>query len=150
MKAFICLWNKRGYGKESARTTGKGNIKFVINGHYLKGGFGLVRIQGKEKENEWLLIKKKDEYALDSFHIEDLPVVKSVKSKSGTVNVPDDVHAIMEPQIKDQQQKKRFPGGYIKPMLARLSSHVIDEPDWIYEMKYDGYRLIEHHPRWKC
>ncbi|HAH26230.1 MAG TPA: DNA ligase D [Prolixibacteraceae bacterium] len=117
----------------------KGNIKFVINGHYLKGGFGLVRIQGKEKENEWLLIKKKDEYALDSFNIEQLP---AVKSKTGTVNVPDDVHAIMEPQMKNQEQKVDIPGGAIKPMLARLSSSMIDEPDWIYEMKYDGYRLI--------
>ena len=29
-----------------------------------------------------------------------------------------------------------------RPMLARLSPQVIDRPDWIYEIKYDGYRVI--------
>ncbi|HEY3369579.1 MAG TPA: DNA ligase D [Prolixibacteraceae bacterium] len=115
----------------------KGNIKFVINGQYLKGGFGLVRIQGKE--NEWLLIKKKDEYALEKFDIEKL---QPVKSNSGTVYVPDDTLTILDDESKDAEVKDDIPGGQIKPMLARLSQQIIDEPNWIYEMKYDGYRLI--------
>jgi bifunctional non-homologous end joining protein LigD len=31
---------------------------------------------------------------------------------------------------------------YIKPMLARLSDEAFDDPDWIFEIKWDGYRAI--------
>ena len=47
-----------------------------------------------------------------------------------------------EPGKKDQEKKEDFPTTSLKPMLARLSSEVIDDLTWLYEMKYDGYRLI--------
>lgn len=31
---------------------------------------------------------------------------------------------------------------YIKPMLARISDKPFDDPDWIFEVKWDGYRAI--------
>ena len=43
----------------------KGYIGFFLKGKRLKGGFVLTRLKGKEKE--WLLIKKKDEFADSSF-----------------------------------------------------------------------------------
>jgi bifunctional non-homologous end joining protein LigD len=52
--------------KELLRGLHKGEIKFLINGKKLKGGFVLVRFpvkEGKEKGKHWLLIKEKDEYA---------------------------------------------------------------------------------------
>jgi bifunctional non-homologous end joining protein LigD len=43
----------------------KGEIKFVLNGKKLSGGFALVKIKNRfgGKDNSWLLIKEKDEYA---------------------------------------------------------------------------------------
>jgi bifunctional non-homologous end joining protein LigD len=42
----------------------KGNLKFVLFGEKLKGGFALVKIKDNSKgKNSWLLIKEKDEYA---------------------------------------------------------------------------------------
>lgn len=117
----------------------QGTIKFVVNGHYLKGGFTLVRIQGKEKEDEWLLIKKKDEYALSDFNIEDLNPIKSTTRQP--LSAPDDVSAILELGAGNEQ-KQDFPAQELKPMFAKLSPEVIDDASWIYEMKYDGYRLI--------
>jgi bifunctional non-homologous end joining protein LigD len=43
----------------------KGRAEFVVHGEKLKGTFVLTRLKGKERE--WLLIKKKDLYALPSF-----------------------------------------------------------------------------------
>ena len=40
----------------------KGDLKIVLLGKKLKGEFAIVRMHS-EKENTWLLIKKKDEYA---------------------------------------------------------------------------------------
>lgn len=44
-------------------------------------------------------------------------------------------------------KKHRGPQGeklteYIKPMLAKLHEKPFDKPDWIYEIKWDGYRAI--------
>src|SRR5690606_19834873 len=33
-------------------------------------------------------------------------------------------------------------GGYVKPMLATLADAPFDDPDWIFEIKWDGYRAI--------
>ncbi|MBC8004982.1 MAG: DNA ligase D [Verrucomicrobia bacterium] len=118
----------------------KGSIKFVINGNYLKGAFSLVRINSGQKDNEWLLIKKKDKYAMPSYDIEKLQPIKS--TIKGTMAVDDDVPSNPETKKTDLEAKNIAPPSDLKPMLAKLSSEIIDEPSWIYEMKYDGYRLI--------
>ena len=39
----------------------KGKLVLRLNGNKLKGEFALIKMKGKE--NNWLLIKKKDEFA---------------------------------------------------------------------------------------
>ena len=46
-----------------------GNLKFVLNGKKLKGEFALVKLKGNE-DNSWLLIKHRDEYAVDEYDSE--------------------------------------------------------------------------------
>jgi bifunctional non-homologous end joining protein LigD len=43
----------------------KGDIKIVLAGHKLKGAFALVKIKNKkdDRDNAWLLIKEKDQFA---------------------------------------------------------------------------------------
>lgn len=43
----------------------KGDLKFVLMGKKLKGGFALVKIKNQKdaRDNAWLLIKEKDRYA---------------------------------------------------------------------------------------
>ena len=63
----------------------KGDLKFILNGNYLKGEFALVRMydaQGKK----WLLIKKKDEYAVKVFNIEKLKPVHPFEKKKNTTS----------------------------------------------------------------
>ena len=40
-----------------------GKLAFTLNGNKLKGGFALARLARGETGKEWLLMKKKDEYA---------------------------------------------------------------------------------------
>lgn len=66
----VMLWD-RGYwlpeGDENIdEALAKGELKFVLAGEKLKGGFVLVRMKGDRfggKRNNWLLIKHKDEWA---------------------------------------------------------------------------------------
>ena len=43
----------------------KGHLSFILKGKKLKGEFALVKLKTKQ-ENTWLLIKKKDEFAIES------------------------------------------------------------------------------------
>ncbi len=46
----------------------KGQIEISLHGKKLRGMFVILKLKGKE--TEWLLLKKKDEHALESFTIE--------------------------------------------------------------------------------
>ena len=57
-----------------------GSLKFRLHGKILKGEFALVKIKNSE-QNAWLLIKHKDEYAVEKkFNSEDL-VAQAIKNE---------------------------------------------------------------------
>jgi bifunctional non-homologous end joining protein LigD len=45
----------------------RGDLKFHLDGEKLKGDFALVHMKGRGKGNEWLLIKKRDEFAVPGY-----------------------------------------------------------------------------------
>ncbi|MBK8983011.1 MAG: DNA ligase D [Ignavibacteria bacterium] len=116
----------------------KGDLKIDLNGHYLNGTFALVRMNDG-KGNNWLLIKKKDEYSEDDFNIEDLNPVKIYKGK-------EDKETKQKKKSPNSQNEKQSIDKYWKtlqkPMLAKLTDKVFDDKEWIYEIKFDGYRSI--------
>jgi bifunctional non-homologous end joining protein LigD len=61
-----------GTEKEAAAMLAKGDLKFRLKGKRLKGDFALIHIKGRSgsKGNEWLLIKKKDDYVVAGFDID--------------------------------------------------------------------------------
>lgn len=146
-----------------------GNLKFTLYGKKLNGEFALVKLKGKE-ENSWLLIKHKDAYAVTEEYNSELltpknsPINKWLQeNKSGkTIASPKSSKKKVqsEPQVEEPapdqedifQKKKtgsrylpaesRKLSKYIQPMLAKETDLVFDDKDWIYEMKWDGYRAI--------
>lgn len=48
----------------------RGDMKFRLHGEKLKGDFAIVLMKGRGKGNEWLLIKKRDEFAVESWDVE--------------------------------------------------------------------------------
>jgi bifunctional non-homologous end joining protein LigD len=64
-------WEPLGEASEMLR---KGDLKFRLHGKKLKGEFVLARMRSRRsgsKGNEWLLIKKRDEYAVPGFDAND-------------------------------------------------------------------------------
>ena len=68
----VQLWD-RGYWLPEASDPGaairKGELKFVVEGERLHGGFVLVQIRNRrpgDKKHNWLLIKHRDEFARDN------------------------------------------------------------------------------------
>jgi bifunctional non-homologous end joining protein LigD len=128
----------------------KGDMKFILEGEKLRGEFALVKTGwGK---NSWLLLKKKDRYATKGNILKETRSVVSHKTLEDLSDV--------RPQSSGQRGKNRIrlhkamvardlmdaplvPMPHnIKPMLATLIEEPFDHPDWIFEVKWDGYRAV--------
>ena len=129
----------------------KGDMKFVLEGEKLRGEFALVKIRKDEKS--WLLIKKKDRYvATDGILTEN----RSVASRKTLEDVSAEsagkafrqkkieqirLREAMEGEDLTDAPEKPMPRR-VDPMLATLVKEPFDHPDWVYEVKWDGYRAI--------
>jgi bifunctional non-homologous end joining protein LigD len=60
----VVIWDAGGF-ELRANDVAKGHIDFFLKGRKLKGAFVLTRLKGKDRE--WLMIKKKDEFAVPAF-----------------------------------------------------------------------------------
>jgi bifunctional non-homologous end joining protein LigD len=70
----VMLWDRGTYellGDVSVREQlARGDLKFRLHGEKLNGDFAIVHMKGRGKGNEWLLIKKRDEFAVPGWDIE--------------------------------------------------------------------------------
>jgi bifunctional non-homologous end joining protein LigD len=218
-----------GTEKEAAAMLAKGDLKFRLKGKRLKGDFALVHIKGRagSKGNEWLLIKKKDDYVVAGFDIDSYDTsiltgrtlvqiagdagsaewtssrpasrgkVKAAwladaieradskrkalnaedagkkavgaekkKSKNPRQAAPNVAHPkassdrIVSDDAASSRNKKSSANSassavktiagaeqrpmptVIHPMLAISAAKAFDNPDWLFEIKWDGYRAI--------
>ncbi|MFZ2029648.1 MAG: DNA polymerase ligase N-terminal domain-containing protein [Vitreimonas sp.] len=84
----VMLWDRGFWAPQTddpAKALSKGELKFVLSGEKLKGGFVLVRMSRREgeKRNNWLLIKHRDEYSIgedEHAPIDDAHSVASARS----------------------------------------------------------------------
>jgi bifunctional non-homologous end joining protein LigD len=141
-----------------------GQLKITLFGKKLKGEFALVRTANRG-ENSWLMIKHRDEFATDKdITLEEKSVqsgqtideVKAIstniygQTKDKTIEKPDE--QVQTGTVSQKQPhntgialrkavKSKMPS-LVKPMLATLVDDPFDDPEWIFEVKWDGYRTI--------
>ncbi|WP_300437732.1 DNA ligase D [Christiangramia sp.] len=122
------IWDEGTFQSATSKDFSKqfhaGNLKIKFFGKKLKGEFALVRTNRGEKKNQWLLIKKKDESSTE-FDYDAEELIEIAAKKPGKV---------VELEFRDT----------VKPMLASTTKKIFNDPNWIYELKWDGYRLIAH------
>jgi len=207
-----------GTDAEASAMLKKGDLKFRLHGKKLNGDFALIHIKSRRpgsKGNEWLLIKKHDQFVVPGFDAEQLD--KSVLTKRTMAQIAGD-----EGSAEWQSSKKASRGGSAKaswladtlakvdkkkrakltaehsetaekknsksvqkknsgsdtrtsagrkpkndvissalsavndlqgaakrampskitPMLASLCEKPFDDPNWLFEIKWDGYRAV--------
>jgi len=129
----------------------KGDLKFVLEGEKLHGAFVLVRM-GKDGRS-WLLMKKKDRYAghdgvltenrsvVSHKTLEEMLMDQPAKAFSQSKMNQIRLHEAIELDDLKDAPVKPMPHG-ITPMFAALAKEPFDHPDWIYEVKWDGYRAV--------
>lgn len=121
----------------------KGKLSFYLRGHKLVGSFTLVKVKGREKD--WLLIKHRDEHARNDRDV--LTEEKSVLSgrtisdiKAGIAPATTAASSLQPGEVPGSR-KADFPG-FVSPMLASLVESPFSNPQWTFEPKLDGYRVI--------
>lgn len=63
-------WEFLGPGSDPVRSLREGQIKFRLDGVKLKGEWALIKLRGRSrKENEWLLVKHRDEWASEEVDV---------------------------------------------------------------------------------
>ncbi|RLB27948.1 MAG: 3'-phosphoesterase [Deltaproteobacteria bacterium] len=63
----VVIWDRGSYELNQLK---KEKINFFLKGRKLKGAFTLMLLKGRGKGNEWILIKKNDQYALPNWELE--------------------------------------------------------------------------------
>lgn len=144
-----------------------GKIKFKLNGKKLKGEFALIKTFGKA-ENSWLLMKLDDQFATKEDVTSKDQSVISKKTIAEMEKTPDKVYgkknmaaehdteiktskkisqsainskkAIMDELLKKAPSEKFYTE--TEPMLATLIDKPFNSEDWLYEVKWDGYRAL--------
>jgi bifunctional non-homologous end joining protein LigD len=151
----VIVWDEGTYtlaeGTDPVKEIAKGKIKFVMAGHRLRGMFSLVKIKGREGESgdPWLLIKDRDEHVDTSREItdEDTSVVTgktleqiAADPRSATWQSKPTARAAAKPK-RGTAKRDRVPT-IVTPMLATTVDEAFDNDDWLFEIKWDGYRAI--------
>ncbi|MEP6680883.1 MAG: DNA ligase D [Chloroflexota bacterium] len=131
----VIVWDWGTYEAEEtdnpARALAAGELKFRLSGEKLRGRFTIVRTDRDDGRERWLLMHKADEDADRKWDVDALPL----SVKSGRTN--DDVAEGREPVRGVEAPMPDF----IPPMLATAVSDPFDDPDWLFEVKWDGYRV---------
>jgi bifunctional non-homologous end joining protein LigD len=134
-----------------------GKLHFELRGVRLRGEWILVRTKAQGREGiasppgkEWLLIKKQDTWASTQVPGSGRPIpAESIVSGLTIEEVADaprvsaGITAELEALEKSGAAARRpVVVGGLEPMLAELAPAPFSSPDWMFELKYDGYRLL--------
>ncbi len=126
-----------------------GKLLFELHGYKLRGVWTLFRTGGRRQTdggNQWLMMKKPDAAARPGSEggADDLPP-ESVLSGLTVEELRDGCERIEEVRAEVAESGARqhnVDPRSLQLMLAVAGDRPFSRPGWIYELKYDGYRLV--------
>src|SRR3954469_21778655 len=149
-------WEPEAETPDPRRAVEDGELKFVLHGTKVRGRFTIVRTSRRpgsapatafeDDSEQWLLIKKRDADAVAGWDAEDHPrSVKTgrtndeVKANRDAIWVSEQPAAVAEIDLTGAVAKPM--PDRIEPMAATLATKAFSDPDWLFEIKWDGYRV---------
>ncbi len=118
----VMLWDRGTFrvgGDDPARALKEGKLHLYLAGEKLRGEWALVRIRGEDKQ--WLLLKAG----------EGLKPQRSTWERSVTSGKA----------MKEITQSTAMPA-FVEPMKAKPATVPPTGDDWLYELKFDGFRFL--------
>ena len=146
----VIIWDQGTYeleGDLSAEAQlARGDLKFILHGKKVRGSFVLVELKNAKAKREWLLIKHRDEFVDPEWDAE--------KHQSSVVSgrTLEDVRLGRPARgPEDTNKVGGLRGARKTPMprnvsltLASLADEPFSNPDWLFEVKWDGVRGLAY------
>jgi bifunctional non-homologous end joining protein LigD len=149
-------WDPEAETPDPAMAIDRGELKLVLRGEKLRGRFVLVQTSPRPGStppsgthggnDQWLLIHKHDANAQEGWDAEDHP--RSVLSGRTNDDVRSEAPALWvssapagEAEIDLSAAVPEPIPDFIPPMQATLASAAFTDDSWLFEVKWDGYRV---------
>lgn len=119
----------------------EGKLHFILHGEKLEGEWYLVRL--RHKEQDWLLIKGGESMKALGPRIDNRSVLsgKTMKQLGEQSAAPSS-----SPARRITEAARRIAGTatpkFFEPMKAKLTAHPPKTEEWLYEIKFDGWRAL--------
>ena len=137
----------------------KGDIKFRLSGQKLSGEYALIRLAdrgkryggSKDGDRNWLMIKKRDDSVVAGYEASDHEV--SVKTGRNLAEIAAEGGGDPRERAREQRRARTAPDPATArvapsrttlpdPMLAATSERPFSREGWIFEVKWDGVRVM--------
>jgi bifunctional non-homologous end joining protein LigD len=150
----VMLWDQGRWipqpGKNPHKTIEEGHLHFTLEGERMKGEWVLFRLNPRpgERGEPWMLKKVSDAFANaenGNQLVDDCGTSVTTGRTMAEIAAGDDVWRSNRGGQKGGRAKKKAakaPPPFQPPQLATLVDDVPTGSDWLYEYKYDGYRLL--------
>jgi bifunctional non-homologous end joining protein LigD len=145
----VMVWDKGIYVanvESPLKELEKGKLHFALSGKKLRGEWYLVQLRGG---TQWLLIKGGEDLKPVSKKLDDTSALSGKTmaqlSANGAVwqSKPRAPENSFKAKLRAKISKpKKLPVQFIEPMKARLAESPPHGDDWIYEIKFDGFRAL--------
>ena len=145
----VMVWDKGTFSTDATsplKELESGKLHFTLDGQKLHGEWYLVQLR---EENQWLLIKGSENMKPVSVKSDDTSALsgKTMKqlSENGAVwqSKPRQEENSFAAKIRRKISRIQLaPVSFIEPMKARVMDAPPASGDWIYEIKFDGYRAL--------
>ncbi len=139
----VIIWDKGVWLplEDPERGMEKGKLLFELRGYKLRGRWTLVKT--RQEPNSWLFIKERDAYATEN-GTESLPADSIYSGLTvEELKQPEQRTSEIVEQLKGAGAERRtVQAKSVKVMLAETRPKPFTKDGWVFELKYDGYRLI--------
>jgi len=150
----VMLWDQGRWiphpDKDPRKTLEEGHLHFTLEGERMKGEWVMFRLKPRpgEKAEPWMLKKVTDEFANpdngDELVDEFMTSVTTDRTMAEIASGSDVWRSNRGGQRGGRAKKKssEAPPPFRQPQLATLVDQVPPGDNWLFEYKYDGYRLL--------
>jgi bifunctional non-homologous end joining protein LigD len=150
----VMLWDQGRWiphpDKDPRKTLEEGHLHFTLEGERMKGEWVMFRLKPRpgEKAEPWMLKKVTDDFANpdngDELVDEFVTSVTTERTMAEIASGSDVWRSNRGGQKGGRARKKssEAPPPFERPQLATLVDEVPPGDNWLFEYKYDGYRLL--------
>ncbi len=150
----VIVWDNGTYepegDKPARQQLERGELKFKLFGEKLRGSFVLVRTRSNDSKPQWLMIKHRDAYADSNWNADSHP--ESIVTGRTLQDIAAGVPAKKRKASKSKKNAElEIPGAVKAAMpsrvgvtLAKLAEKAFSDPNWLFEVKWDGVRTLAY------